>query len=439
MAALAKPRRKQFRYLKIDELWVTHRYNYGTYARTEFLEVLRTLTTQPDLVTEQIRWCQDCSVPADKATMTVVNESEDNAYDDDVYRVCATCARYWNLCDRESCSRQSRYRVHVNDEMWCEDCRDEFADYCDACGIYYFSTSGHRCTYGCGCDSPVLEFQLRNDGQGMLSNDTRTSVSMAAGEISEEGLAAIRNAIYTVSNHNYAVARTNGEKEEAMKFWSLCRDLEPLGNKWQAKQGNYTKRLSSHAYKKHGLKLPASLISQVGTLARDHSAGVDFDVEFTRDLNMAPDKYAHSDSCWWQSYYRSRCTLKSNGGLGMRTFNSQGECDGRAWIMPMKKSPTHTYPHRIVPTFNTEDPDAFVVFNGYGRLNGYSAARIMSHMAGMTYRKVTFSCDPMYVNGDSGYLIAPEDLATHYTDGRVAVRTDYHSTLYTDESVTASV
>jgi len=61
----------------------------------------------------------------------------------------------------------------------------------------------------------------------------------------------------------------------------------------------------------------------------------------------------------------------------------------------------------LIPTFDTETPAAFVVFNGYGDLGGYAPARIMSHMAGMTYRKITFDAQPMYVNPGApgvGYL-----------------------------------
>jgi hypothetical protein len=35
--------------------------------------------------------------------------------------------------------------------------------------------------------------------------------------------------------------------------------------------------------------------------------------------------------------------------------------------MPMKKNRNG----RLTPTFDTLNPDAFVVFNGYGKLSGY--------------------------------------------------------------------
>jgi hypothetical protein len=96
----------------------------------------------------------------------------------------------------------------------------------------------------------------------------------------------------------------------------------------------------------------------------------------------------------------------------------------------------------LTPTFETQEPAAFVVFNGYGTLSGYTPARIMSHMAGWTYRKVKFECllgnldyddKQMYVNNASGYLVAPEEIAERYTDGSLNLVVDQHADLYVTE------
>ena len=60
-------------------------------------------------------------------------------------------------------------------------------------------------------------------------------------------------------------------------------------------------------------------------------------------------------------------------------------------------------------------------------------------MAGMTYRKIEFSASPMYVNSDSGYLIAPEEIASNYTDGGLCLAVDVHSNLFNNEKVLANV
>ena len=41
-------------------------------------------------------------------------------------------------------------------------------------------------------------------------------------------------------------------------------------------------------------------------------------------------------------------------------------------------------------------------------------------MVGMTYRKIGFTCSPMYVNSEAGFLVAPEPIAEKYTDGRLS-------------------
>ena len=54
----------------------------------------------------------------------------------------------------------------------------------------------------------------------------------------------------------------------------------------------------------------------------------------------------------------------------------------------------------------------------------------MAHMNGMTYRKVEFNSEPMYVNSGSGYLIGPEELVAPYTDGRLSISMQKHSSLF---------
>jgi hypothetical protein len=141
---------------------------------------------------------------------------------------------------------------------------------------------------------------------------------------------------------------------------------------------------------------------------------------------MSAAAFYHDDSCWWQGYSESRCALKTNGGFGLRTFDRHGDVTGRAWVMPLKLSASG----HLEPTFNTETPDAFTVFNGYGDLAGYTAPRIVGHMAGWTYRKIGFDASPMYVNA-GGYLVAPEEVAKKYdgTNNYLILRLSQHADL----------
>ena len=354
---------------------------------------------------------------------------------DNYYSFCESCETYAHAIDMVSISYY---------DSACQSCIDGDYGYCDSCDGYYQIDDGgcqnDECM-DCSCESPLQSFTVRNDGHEPLANDTRTTVSLPAGELSAEGIGAIQRLI---QNYAYSLARAEANvytdewyecRREQQSWFQLSYRIEEIGGEWQNRQGNYTKRLSRFAYQKFGLKVPPVVISEVGNIGRAHSNGVDHSIEFTRDLNQSAADFGHEDSCFWQSYYASRCTLKSEGGIGLRSFNEGGDrygngVTGRAWIFPLKQ-----VDGSLVPTFNTDTPDAYVVFNGYGDLSGYTGARILAHMVGMTYRKVRFFADPIYVNSQAGYLVAPEEIAKNYTDGSLSLPTSDHSNLYVQERV----
>jgi hypothetical protein len=383
-------------------------------------------THEPGAIDDCLGWCEDCSIPewADDLNSTGSGTL-----------VCQGCIENWSFCDRcEEYFRDVTSTLH--DSCVCDHCRDNYYSYCEDCDGYYSDGDG------CGgdheeddcCEPPALTLTIRNDGHAPLREDTRVKVQLPSGEISDEGVGQIALLLRREASRceqdqivadNESGTPTPYHLSEAWKYRALSNSLAELGPKWQAKDGNYTKRLSRYAYKQYSLKVSPEVISEVGNIARAHSGGVDFDIEVTRNLNLSASEFAHSDSCWWQSYSYSRCTLKSNGGFALRTFSEHGSVQGRAWVMPLKQDT-----HGLVPTFEVQEAAAYVVFNGYGNLEGYAAARILSHMAGMTYRKISFDVEPMYVNNESGYLVAPEEIAENYTDGAMSMSLQQHSALF---------
>ena len=306
----------------------------------------------------------------------------------------------------------------------CRQCRDEVEPDEYECGCATGCTcgdcedcGGSSCQYDDCCTSPQQNFTVHNDGCEPLANDTRVTITLPAGAISADGLQAIRDYL---------------RLQEGLR--NLSYDLEYLGNEWQTRTGNYAKRLSRHAYKTHGVKLSQEVMSQVGNIARNHSTAVDVQIDVTRDLNQSPEAFYHDGSCWFTDYAgSSRCALKTNGGYGLRSFGTYS-VSGRAWVMPLRQDEND----ELAPTFETQTPDAFVVFNGYGDLSGYTAPRIVAHMAGMTYRKVGFDCDPMYINA-GGYIVAPEEIAKKYTDGSLSLSVQQHARLFDREQLAACV
>lgn len=273
------------------------------------------------------------------------------------------------------------------------------------------------------CSSPQLNFKIpRADGEP-LTSDTRIAMALPEGEISVEGIAEIRSYLRVESDR----AQT---ERTAVGLFELSRNLDYLGTEWQTRTGNYPKRLSRQAYQDYAIKITPEIMSRIGSIASEHSKTVNFIIEVTRKLNLSAEHFYHEESCWWGSYSESRCALKTNGGFALRTFKSSGTMPvGRAWVMPLRISLSGR--HHLTPTFSTMGSDAFVVFNGYGDLSGYTGARIMASLAGWTYKKIDFAVSPMYINSD-GYLVAPETTAASVSS--LCLDVPRHSSLFTAET-----
>ena len=379
--------------------------DFPSYNKDEFREHLRSVVRDPDEI-DDLEWCGNCDEPTWDSDLHRAGTGQD---------ICESCWDDWFTCD--SCDERypgDDLYTTLDESTVCDRCRDRYYSWCEDCDGYYndnYADEHDHDSAGSGCcDSPQMRFSIRNDGNAPLANDTRVTVALPAGVISDEGLTAIRRYL------------------QQQGHWDLGYNLEPLGAQWQTREGNFTKRLSRHAYKNHQAKLTPEVLSQVGCIARDHSSAAEVTIEVSRDLNASAEDWYHEDSCWWGSYYESRCALKTNGGFGLRSFDGY-RVTGRAWVMPLRQREDG----RLVPTFDTMTPDAFVVFNGYGDLSGYSAPRILAHMAGWTYRKTGFDAHPMYINA-GGYLIAPEHIAGKYTDGHLSLDISQHSRLFETET-----
>jgi hypothetical protein len=369
---------------------------------------------------EDLGWCANCYDP--------VVEGDENTVEHEDHFYCDTCwAGFYQCNDCEIVCIRDYF--DVDDNVVCRSCYDAYS-YCEDCDVYYHSdnASEHDHPSDCDCESPAQKFNIRNNTE-IVANDTRFEITLPSGVIDDEGIAAICSYLNELYYELYRKDQDNAYTN--LQARSLV--ITTLDPQWQTKTGNFTKRLSRELHKKYSKKLPKEVLSEIGNIARQHTnTTATYSIEATRQLNLDASEFFHSESCWWQSYYASRCTLKSNGGFGIRTFDEYGDVSGRAWVMPMKKD-ANDY---LNPTSNAEDPDAFVVFNGYGELSGYTGARIMSQLSGMTYRKTSFYVSGMYVNDDSGYIIAPEDLAEkiYKRHNGIEINTTAHSNLYIQET-----
>lgn len=415
--------------------------NTGWYVKpdqTVFARQVRLAVLPEEQDDAEIVFCESCEDPQwlDEAETTRDGHACTSCYEDNYYS-CECCSTSGIHSDD----------IHyVHDESVCATCLDRYYSYCDECDAYYHDdyADDHR-HGGCDCESPAQHFAMHN-GEGKVAQDERFAITLPAGVISDEGMQQISRMI---RNHSYeASAEVNPESkwegpewvaacEIRNKWWNFAEDVLSMDSTWQTREGNFTKRLSKLAHKQYALKVPPALLTQAGNIGRDNSTGADLSVEMTRDLNLPAEDFYHEDSCWWQSYSESRCSLKQNGGIGMRTFDNEYGYErvaGRAWVQPLKQDDRG----ELQPTFDALTADAFMVYNGYGDLSGYVPARIVADMHGMTYRKVSFDMNPQYVNNGAGYLVTTEEIAQKHPAGSsVRIYADTHSTLFHNEQVAA--
>ncbi len=349
---------------RLGDLWDECR---ATWERDRFVGAIERVTSRP------IVHCGECS--------TAVWEDDAHSTSDGE-RVCDSCCDdYYSTCYH--CERLCRSTEVVDDESVCSRCLDRHYSWCDDCDRYVDRDHWHECS----CEPRHLRFLFPANGQGTVANDRRLTVTLPAGVIDDSGLAAIVKLVHGATG-DYQKART----------------VYDLDNHWVTREGNFTRRLSRVLYNEHGIKLPSGLISEVGNVARMNSTETStWYIEFTRGLNSSAAAFYHDDSCWWGDHSNSRCALKTCGGLALRSYESMESMtdapNGRAWVMPLDGA--------LAPTHAT-DAHAYVVFNEYGAMEGYVATRLIAHLTGKTYSRISFDADPMFVNGETAFLVAEQ-------------------------------
>lgn len=326
-----------------------------------FIDYLRDVLTEPHIA-DEIFGCDACGLPNHTDHAYAVENGEDTVCDECIgqYRACDECevtTRYTYTCDR--CG-----------QVMCSSCDDYHAD-------------AHQYDYEeCDCEHPDQSFIFAG-----IQNDVTSSVALPAGHIDPTGIGQISGLL---ANEG---------------LWDAVYALNRVEHVWQTREGTFPKRLGKVLYKEYNkATLPDAVRAKVGNIAREFSGATNVTVAFTRDLNQSASAFYNGGSCWWSEESRSRCVFKENGGIGMRTFDENGRVTGRAWVLPIIRQE-----NGHAPTGDAQDADAFLVFNGYGELEGSKSARILAALTGHQVQRVSFYCDSaMYVNGSTAYLITPE-------------------------------
>lgn len=195
---------------------------------------------------------------------------------------------------------------------------------------------------------------------------------------------------------------------------------------WQDKTGTLPKRIQKYFYKNFNkLKLDQKLVSEIGNIARSHSAKTkEYYFDFHNEIcNWYRGDFGNANSCYWTEYNKSPGILQYYGSKTIRFFkpNKYGGYYnefagyGRAFILPI-----------IIHNQECE-----ILINGYG-YDLLEIARMYSNFKGLSYIKVDLSCysSDLYINGECGYLIADQNtcsnLSIHPARSRPEIELDYY-------------
>jgi hypothetical protein len=386
--------------------------------------------------------CRECSAELDSRPTEFVDIVNKSLGEEDACRFCAACLKpEWiddinidrdgdSACDDcrnryDTCSRCEQWSLNepgmslVYGNTYCESCLEEYCSYCDECFLYYLDENAadhdHQGTPDCGCEPQELHFQILANSHGVLHEDERLLIELAEGHISDE---AVRAVVTMLWDEQFRHLQLLGTGPGITQFRNA---VESVGRMWQMKEGNYTKRLSKMFYQRFQAKLDPGLLSRVGSLVKQHAGSThSWYVEFTRDLNQSASAFFHDGSCWWGSESQSLCAFKHWGGLGIRSYRSEDQDrdrpSGRAWIQPLNED--------LQPTQDVFGAHAYIVYNGYGDLEGYTAPRLVAYLTSRSYRKINLGIKRQYVNGGGGYLVGDQE--TCITDGIRLTLTDTH-------------
>ncbi len=310
--------------------------------------------------------------------------------------VCVECVDKYDWTECINCGGMvaAEDGTDVDGELWCEACCDDYATHCDVCGEYHAGEEHH---HACECEpSADLDFTFPYNGHAdPMPSDAIVPFTLPSGTIDREGLDAIRRLVIDAVGGAWHLGRFIGAD------WIT----DNVGDEWTARRGNYPKRLGAFLSRELGFKLTPEQLSAIGTIGREHtSQSSEWYISVTHDLNQPAAAFYNEGSCFWQSYAPSRCALKGLGGIGLRSYASPHSLperpNGRAWIIPLDDE--------WEPTDDAMGARGYLAFNGYGALDGWNLPRMVAALTRRTYRKVSFSGDPIYVNGGHGYLIASQ-------------------------------
>lgn len=224
-----------------------------------------------------------------------------------------------------------------------------------------------------------------------ISFYTRISFSFPVGMVSLAGISAVE---LLIARTNVGTADTPHYVPGLPQTWNWAWVVTGRA----AYVGTLPKRIWKYYYRTFGVKLPDTVVSQIGNIARANTeTSAAYEFEFVTKIDWRAGDFGDGGSCYWGSRGAALELLADNGGFAVR-FYEEGKGKGRAWMYQIQDG-------------------VYVLWNGYG-FQGDSTltiARVVATYLGMSYRRINLTnwnvdSGTLYINSGRGFLIGAADI-----------------------------
>lgn len=177
--------------------------------------------------------------------------------------------------------------------------------------------------------------------------------------------------------------------------WQLREGLQSrfLPVEFVNKEGKLAKRISKWVKDVHAYDLDSGQLEKVGGIIASYRTG-QFWYDITARFNWVAGDFGDKGSCFWYSRSEARDMMQDSGGLAIRFYDSNGNGNGRAWVMPYG--------------------DDWVFFNAYGPSLDTITNRVQAIFPEAKLRKVSLenwgsTTETLWINDDVGVLVSERE------------------------------
>lgn len=201
-------------------------------------------------------------------------------------------------------------------------------------------------------------------------------------------------------------------------------DWRPMNEK-----GALVKRLKTYMYKKHSIKVSATILEKIGAIVADNSiATKEYALDITENFEWNAGDFGDHGSCFFGGRTGIRQDMEEDGRFkslrffqrdflqkrkGTDKFHPLYAGIGRSWIW------TTNITAKVKANLSIKS-GVYVVFNGYGPSTQWQASFLSAYL-GLPMKQVMLTnhgetCGGLYVNNGLGYIIGPDAIITNVSE-----------------------